>query len=56
MELTHMLYVVTAAQLNSFTRAAQQLFISQSALSQSIKRLESELGTELFTREKTVLR
>lgn len=52
MELTHMLYVVTAARLNSFTKAAQQLFISQSALSQSVKRLEDELGTSLFIRDK----
>lgn len=34
----------------SFSHAAKELFISQSAVSQSIKNLEKRLDTELFTR------
>ena len=36
----------------SFTRAAEHLFLSQSAVSQSIGKLEEELGVCLFEREK----
>jgi len=39
-----------AAHSGSFTRAAQTLFITQSAVSQSIAQLEEELGTPLFMR------
>lgn len=34
-------------ECGSFTKAAQKLFITQSALSQQIMRLEKEMGTEL---------
>ncbi len=55
MELRNIHYFIVTARLGSFTKAAKQLFISQSALSQSIKRLETELGVELFNRDgKTV--
>ena len=38
------------ARFNSFSTAAQHLFISQSAISQCIHQLESELGVQLFVR------
>ena len=36
---------------NSFTEAAEQCFISQSAISQQINALEKDLGMELLKRE-----
>lgn len=42
---------VTIAESGSFTRAAQQLFRTPSALSMQIKRLEETLGHTLFVRE-----
>ena len=38
------------AEAGNITAAAQNLFISQSAVSQSIKQLESDLQTRLFAR------
>lgn len=40
----------TAARLNSFKLAANELFITPSAVSQQIKELESNLGIQLFER------
>lgn len=45
--LEHFLEVVRSG---SFSRAAQQLYISQQGLSNSIRTLEKELGVELFER------
>ena len=52
MDLNQLRNFITVAELNSLTKAADQLFISQSALSMSISRLETELGTKLFNRTK----
>ncbi len=43
-------YFLAVAETHSFTRAAEKLYISQSALTKYIKRLESSLGTVLFER------
>lgn len=43
-------YVETIAELRSFSRAAEKLYISQPALTKSINKLESELGVKLFDR------
>ncbi len=40
----------TVARCGSLTKAADELFISQPAVSQSIKQLENQLGTPLFKR------
>lgn len=41
---------VTLAQSNTFAEAAEKIHLSQPALSSSIKKLELELGGELFSR------
>lgn len=51
MLLRQIKYFVTVVDCNSFTEAAEQLFISQSAISQQIQALERELGAELIHRE-----
>ncbi len=43
-------YVLTLAQEGSFSRAAETLEISQPSLSQYIKKIEKEIGMELFQR------
>lgn len=44
------LYVVSTYEARSISEAAKSLYISQSALSQSIRKLEDELGMPLFIR------
>ena len=41
---------VTLTEKNNFLEAAECLFISQSCLSKHIKKLEAEIGVELFER------
>ena len=48
LELYRVFY--TVAKCGSLTRAAEELYISQPAVSQTIKQLESQLGVPLFTR------
>ena len=56
MDLQQMRYITTIAELNNMTRAAEQLHVSQSALSLSCRRLEEELGLKLFLRDGRHLR
>ena len=44
-----------AARTLSFTRAAEELFITQSAVSKQLKLLEEQLGTDLFERKARTL-
>lgn len=52
MNLTQLRYFVEIAETGSFTRAAENLFISQPSLSVSIQKLEEDLGVKLFNRGK----
>jgi DNA-binding transcriptional LysR family regulator len=52
MELRHLRYFAAVAEHRNFTRAAEHNFVAQPALSQQIGRLERELGTTLFARDK----
>ena len=50
MEIYPLLYFHTIADTGNLTRAAEQLHVSPPALSNSLKRLERDLGVELFDR------
>ena len=52
MNLTHMEYFLTLAEEQSFSRAAEKLFISQPALTKALQTAENEIGMHLFVREK----
>ena len=50
--LNQLRYFQSVVRLGSFTLAAEEHFISQSAISQQIKALENELGVKLLERKK----
>lgn len=50
--LNHLFYFYEVARHGSFTRAARELLVSQSALSVQIKSLETSLGAVLFDRRR----
>ena len=56
MELRQLKYFLSAARCLSFTRAAEECHIVQSAMSQQIRALEKELGVDLFERTRQGLR
>lgn len=50
MNLLHLEYFRTLAKVQNMTKAASELHITQPTLSNSLKRLEQELGMQLFDR------
>ncbi|MEM9764427.1 MAG: LysR family transcriptional regulator [Pseudomonadota bacterium] len=56
MNLRDLVYVVAVADHRNFTRAAEAINVSQPALSNQIKKLEAELGIEIFARRKNDVR
>ncbi|MUL65233.1 LysR family transcriptional regulator [Mycobacterium sp. CBMA 234] len=50
-DLRRLQHFLAVADEGGFTRAADQLHLSQQALSSSIRQLEKELGTKLFERD-----
>ena len=48
MNLYHLRYFITLAHLEHYTKAAEQLLITQPSLSSAISSLEKELGVSLF--------
>ena len=50
MNIKHLEYLLALADTGSFSRAAEKLFITQSALSRSIQNLEEDLGGLLLDR------
>jgi DNA-binding transcriptional LysR family regulator len=56
MDMQQMDYFLAVADCLNFTRAAEQLYISQPALWKQIGNIENELGVKLFERSKPGLR
>ena len=52
MELTYLYYFKIIAEKENMSRAAEQLHVSQPALSKTISKLEKSLGVTLFERKK----
>ena len=50
MTITQIIYALETAQRKNISKAASALFVSQSALSQQLQKLERELGYQLFER------
>lgn len=51
MELDQLRYFLRVAERGNFTRAAEDMMVSQPALSRSIQKLEDELGQPVFERK-----
>lgn len=52
MEMHQIRYFLAVCDKGAFTRAAQFVYVSQPSLTQAIKKLEDELGGELFKRDR----
>lgn len=53
MTLTELKYIIAVAAERHFGRAAQRCFVSQPSLSAAVKKLEDELGVQIFERGKS---
>jgi LysR family hydrogen peroxide-inducible transcriptional activator len=56
MTLTELRYIVTLSQVQHFGQAAERCNVSQPTLSIAVKKLERELGIDLFERSKSNVR
>lgn len=52
MDVKHLEYIIEIAEQKNMTKSAENLFVSQSSLSQYLSKLETELETPLFNRSK----
>jgi DNA-binding transcriptional LysR family regulator len=52
MDIRQLRYFITVAEHLNFTKAANQLYVAQSAISQQIADLEDQVGVKLFIRNK----
>ncbi|ETA80151.1 LysR family transcriptional regulator [Youngiibacter fragilis] len=50
MDFKQLKYLIKVADLQSITKAAEELYVSQPSLSHYIKKIENELGVDLFNR------
>ena len=50
MTLQNLKYIIEISNYQSFSKAAQVLFVSQSTLSTAVKEIEQDLGITLFHR------
>jgi DNA-binding transcriptional LysR family regulator len=55
MDIKHLQYFIEVSKFNSFSRAADYLFITQPTISKMIKSLETDLGVALFDRSRKQL-
>ena len=53
MDLRQIENIIAIEQEQSISRAAEKLFLTQSALNQQLLKLEKELGTPLFHRSRS---
>ena len=51
MDLLQLTYFCSAAKTQNFSKTAELFFVPPSNVSQTVKRLETELGARLFVRE-----
>jgi DNA-binding transcriptional LysR family regulator len=52
MDVRHLEYIIEISEQKNMTKSAENLFVSQSSLSQYLSKLEAELETPLFNRNK----
>lgn len=55
-ELRHLRYLIAVTEHGNFTRAAEELHISQPTLSQQIKQMERVVGAQLLDRSGRTVR
>jgi DNA-binding transcriptional LysR family regulator len=51
LDIRSLRYFVTTVQLNSFTQAAESMYVTQSTISKMVRQLEEEVGEALLIRQ-----